>query len=406
MTAAITRVRGNVPPVLANRRRLLTLSLVVATAIAVLGGTAGQAAAKPGSRTLWVSPDGNNTARCTKNDPCKTITAAVDRARPNSRVTVEKGTYREQVTIEKRIKLVGNGKPRIDAEGQENGVKLLGAGAAGSQVKGFKVTGATFEGILALQTKHVQIVGNIVSGNDQGMFAKEPTGECAAQGEVPGDCGEGIHLMSVTGSRVARNEVSNNAGGILLTDEEGPTAHNSIDHNNVRRNPYDCGITLAGHSPMAVSEGVPQPSKAGVHDNRILDNVSNENGTKGEGAGILIAAAAPGSGAYNNMVVGNTAKGNDLAGVTLHSHAPNQDLNGNKIIDNQLTRDGLGGDPDAGVTQTTGILVFSAVSPLTGTVIKGNKIKRVHYGIWTHNVPPLNPKANKFIQVDAPLTQS
>ncbi len=405
MIAALTRMRGNVPAVLANRR-LLALS-VVAASIAALGGTAGQAVAKPGPKTLWVSPDGGKAATCTKNDPCKTITAAINRARPNSKVMVEKGTYREQVTIDKRVALVGIGEPRINAQGQENGVMLVGAAAAGSRVKGFEITGATFEGILALQTKHVQIVGNVVSRNDRGMFAKEPAGECAPQGQVPGDCGEGIHLMSVIGSRVAQNDVFGNAGGILLTDEEGPTAYNRIDHNTVRRNPYDCGITLAGHSPLAVSEsGMVRPGKAGVHDNRILDNVSNENGLEGEGAGILIAAAAPGSGAYNNMVVGNTAKGNNLAGVTLHSHAPNQDLNGNKIIGNKLSRDGLGGDPDAGVTHTTGILVFSAVSPLTGTAIKGNRIKSVHFGIWTHNVPTLNPKANKFVDVAVPLTQN
>ena len=406
MTAAFTRMRGNAPTVLAHRR-LLAFGVVAATAIAAMGGGAGQAVAKSSSRTLWVSPDGKNTARCTRKAPCRTITAAVDRARPSSRVAVGKGTYREQVTIDKKINLVGIGTPQIDAQGQENGVKLVGAAAAGSRVKGFKVTGATFEGILALQTRHVQILGNTVSRNNRGAFAKKPTGECAPQGEIPGDCGEGIHLMSTRGSRVAKNRVFGNMGGILLSDEEGPAAYNSVDHNVVRRNPYDCGITLAGHSTAAVSEsGVPQPGKAGVHHNRILDNVSNENGLEGEGAGILIAAAAPGSGAYDNKVAGNTAEGNNLAGVTLHSHTPNQDLNGNKVTGNRLSRDNVGGDPDAGVTKTTGILVFSAVGRLTGTVIKGNRIENVHFGIWTHKVPRLKPKANKFVHVVVPLKQS
>ena len=47
--------------------------------------------------------------------------------------------------------------------------------------------------------------------------------ECQAAGEVPGDCGEGIHLMSVADSTVAGNYVTGNSGGILLTDEFGPT---------------------------------------------------------------------------------------------------------------------------------------------------------------------------------------
>jgi hypothetical protein len=39
-------------------------------------------------------------------------------------------------------------------------------------------------------------------------------------------------------------------------------------------------------------------------------------------------------------------------------------------------------------------------------VIKGNRIENVHFGIWTHKVPRLKPKANKFVHVVVPLKQS
>ena len=77
------------------------------------------------------------------------------------------------------------------------------------------------------------ISSNVVRNNDQGGNATTKTGECAPAGQIPGDCGEGLHLMSVTNSHVVGNTVSNNAGGILLTDEAGPTARNVISRNTV-----------------------------------------------------------------------------------------------------------------------------------------------------------------------------
>lgn len=362
-------------------------------------------------RTLYVAPGGAG-ASCSKKAPCKTIDAAVTKAKAGDRIKVGRGVYREQVTIEEKLSIIGVGKPTIEAEGQENGVKIAGPKAAGSKVQGFVVEHASFEGILALSTAKVTIKDNVVRNNDEGMNASKLEGECAPQGPVPGDCGEGLHLMGTSNSKVMNNRVTGNAGGILLTDEVGPAAHNTIAHNAVLRNIYDCGITLAGHSTEAVSsEGKPQPSKAGVFDNRVIGNVSNGNGVKGEGAGILMAAGAPGSGVYGNIVKDNTANGNGLAGVTIHSHAPGQDLNGNEIVSNRLSNDAISGnkgqpgDEDAEVTGTTGILIFSAVTPLKGIVVKGNKISNVHYGIWTKNAPKMNVKANKFTKVEVPLTQ-
>jgi parallel beta-helix repeat protein len=172
---------------------------------------------------------------------------------------------------------------------------------------------------------------------------------------VPGDCGEGIHLMTVTHSKVLRNTVTGNLGGILLTDEFGPTAGNLISKNHVFGNPYDCGITVASHSDRAVSPtGRRQPDLGGIYGNRIVGNVSDGNGTRGEGAGILLAAAAPGGAVYDNRVVFNEASGNGLPGITLHSHAPMQDISGNVIAGNHLSKNALTankgkpGDPDAG----------------------------------------------------------
>ena len=385
--------------------RLVRASLMAAAVLAASGTTAAAAAAK----TLYVAKSGSDANACTKKAACATIGHAVGKAHKGDTVKVAAGTYTEMVTISNNISLIGS-SATIDATGLPNGVLIDGIKGkpAGAVVRGFRVENATFEGILAQQTSRLDISGNEVSHNDQGMFAQSPTGECAPNGQIPGDCGEGIHLMSVTNSHVTGNRVTGNSGGILLTDELGPTARNTISRNMVLDNLYDCGITVAGHSPNAISEktGKLAPRTGGIYRNTISKNISNGNGIKGEGAGILLAVAGPGAAVYDNVVQGNTANDNNLAGVTLHLHAPGSYLNGNKIIGNRLSNDGLGGDPDFGVKSTVGILVGSAANKLKGTVISANSISNVHFGIWTDNVPKIERNSNKFHNVDVPLTQT
>jgi Periplasmic copper-binding protein (NosD) len=173
--------------------------------------------------------------------------------------------------------------------------------------------------------------------------------------------------------------VTRNSGGILVTDESGPATRNQIVGNVARDNATDCGITLPSHNPKALSaSGTRQPRTAGVHHNLVKGNTVVDNGAKGEGAGVLIAAAGPGMAAYDNAVVGNTIRGNGMPGITVHSHTPNQDVSGNVFAGNDIGPNNLHGDPDARVSVTTGILVFSATVPTSETVranhVHGNRI--------------------------------
>jgi parallel beta-helix repeat protein len=377
--------------------RHATAGLMAVSALALVFTPITATAADGDDGVFFVSPGGSDSNPCTASAPCATIGYAVSLAKDGDTVVVRRGTYKEDVTIAVGLTLRGVGYPTIDASGLDNGLVVTGAGVT---VAGFIVENATFEGILVRNTKDVTIRDNVVKGNDQGIFLPpdQQTGECAAAGPIPGDCGEGIHLWAVTRSRVAGNWVRDNAGGILLTDETGPTAFNLINDNTVVDNKYDCGITIAGHNPGAAPGGVPAPATAGIYSNIITHNQADRNGVLGQGAGILIAGGAPGTAVYDNQVVGNEASGNGLAGFTLHSHAPGQDLNGNVIVGNRFSRDNLDGDFDfspATDGQTTGIFLASA-TPLTGTVVKGNVIRDVYYGIWTLNVPPIPVSANHF----------
>ena len=374
---------------------LLAAALMAAPGVAASGST------------LFVSPTGASGGAGTS---CATaayskINDAVTAASAADIVVVCAGTYTEDVAVSKALTLSGQGAT-IDATGLDNGIKIT---ASNVTVMGFTVENATGEGILAQQPNpvtgpmiqgqqlytgapitHVVIKHNVVENNDQGGLpanaATTTYAECKPSGQVPGDCGEGIHLWSVANSQVLLNTVTGNAGGILLTDEFGPTYGNLIAGNVVTDNAYDCGITLPGHNlAMDPQTHKMMPSFGGVYDNVVRNNVILDNGLKGEGAGVLIAAPAPGTASYNNTIVGNTIMGNELAGVTMHSHAPGAFIGGNRVMNNLIGTNNVGGDPDAKVMATAGIVVWSAATPMQET-ISGNTTFGNWYGVWLGQV--------------------
>ncbi|MHB8341176.1 MAG: hypothetical protein ACYDB7_08380 [Mycobacteriales bacterium] len=111
-------------------------------------------------------------------------------------------------------------------------------------------------------------------GCDPGHHSGDRSGDRSDQGKPTSSYRECQPTGSVPSSQVLGNAVRAISGGILLTDETGPTHGNLIEGNLVEDNAYDCGITLPSH----------------------------------------------------NVILGNA-----MSGVTVHSHAPGEDLNGNVV---------------------------------------------------------------------------
>jgi nitrous oxidase accessory protein NosD len=322
---------------------------------------------------------------------CKsTISAAVAAASPGDTIVVAPGTYKEAVVITKSLSLIGlDGlQPVIDATGRPNGIFINGmwaapnAGVANVLISGFKIRNANFEGILIANGSDITIVNNHVLDNNKALdiAGDECPGIPAFETNEGDDCGEGIHLMAADHSSVVRNEIENNSGGVLITDETGPSHHNLISRNSVHDNPFDCGVTLASHGPATTV--IPTATISfGVTNNTISQNDSSHNGfdVPGAGAGVGIFAPFPGTTAAGNVVVDNDLHNNGLPGVTMHNHAaapapaPPVNMNDNVIVGNRIS--GNSADTlDAATSGPTGINIFS-VAPITGTVISQNVIE-------------------------------
>ena len=389
-------------------RKAIAAALGLAAAAAIAAGSAGAAAAK----TEFASAHGSGSA-CTKTKPC-TLARALANAASGATVHVAAGTYKGGYVIAKKVNLLAQGRVLIDASTSADGtgIHIVGPGGSGTVVQGFIVELAKAEGILVgtspgdakpqpAPVTDVTLRDNWVLNNNKGRGQPDATGECVARPPTPADCGGGIHLVWTSNSLVENNIVAYNSDGILLTDEFGPTDHNTIRNNRVLNNVWECGIVLAGHSGKAVGSDGKLTDQAGVHDNLIEKNYVFNNGVALSGAGILIGGGAPGSAVYDNTIQGNDIALNGHAGVTVHQHVAGY-LGGNSIVGNTIGVGNILGDDDFAAAQdmqTTGILVASGAppgaalppfllpSPITGTTISGNTIKDVAVGIWTLNTP-------------------
>jgi parallel beta-helix repeat protein len=356
------------------------ISLAVMAAV-LLPGMERSAAAN----TLCVNPKGSKGCYSTIDD-------AVNHAASSDTIQVAHGTYREMVMIGKSLSLIGAGPGHtiIDATGKCtviggydycNAIYIDGMDNPGLSevvVQGFTVANAKFEGILVTNASNVTISGSQVTGNNTGLIPVAGHSTCPGQpaweASEDFDCGEGIHLVAVDHSTVANNIVDHNAGGILLTDETGPTHDNMIIGNLVTENPYECGITLASHRS---ADGKPP---YGVFHNTVAYNESTNNGLNLAGAGVGIGLSTSGGDAntqaYGNVVIGNRITGNGHPGVALHAHRAGANLTDNTIIGNYIAGNGS----DSGDTPTagpTGVNIHAGNSnvALTGNVVTGNFIE-------------------------------
>jgi parallel beta-helix repeat protein len=205
------------------------------------------------AKTLCVAPGGAFGCYAT-------IQSAVNAASAGDVIDVTPGIYKEDVVIGKSLSLLAlfSGTAIIDASTLSHGVYIDGFdnhGLANVEVAGFVIKNAENEGILIANTSFVTIRDTRLFGNNSGLTSGCP-GLPSYENNESFDCGEGIHLSAVDHSTIANNIVVKNSGGILVSDDTGPTHDNLISDNTVSGNPFDCGISLASHPSAAFVAGI------------------------------------------------------------------------------------------------------------------------------------------------------
>ena len=317
-----------------------------------------------------------------------TISAAVAAASSGDVIQVGPGTYYESITITKPLSFTTQ-SAIVDATGKSRGFfanGLTNPGLANVNISGFTIRNAKYEGILLLNTSFSSVSNNTVMNNNQSLSAGLCPGLESFETNEQTDCGEGIHLLAVDHSVVTNNTVYGNSGGILNSDDTGPTHDNVESFNNVYDNPWACGITLASHPayvPAVHPVGAKYPAAYGVYHNTVYANRSRHDGyANGGGSGVGIFASSPGTMSYGNVVVANYLTENGLPGIAMHAHAPNQVLNDNVLVGNTLI-DNAADSEDAATPGPAGINIYSLM-PISGNMVVGNSIQNETLDVVVH----------------------
>jgi parallel beta-helix repeat protein len=416
----------------------LVVTSIVASAVAGIAG--GPGAAYADGTTRYVATTGSDTANTclVLASPCLTLGHALSQATFDNTIELSPGTYlvsdnptgtanavpstMHDLIIESNPSGGTAANTIIDATDEPNGLVV---NADNVTVRNLTFRHADLDGIVVAPPEdavgpvtvgNLTLTGDVVTTND--LCSQHPAAAgCPVQHSAPLPFGEGISLTSVVDSTVTGNTVTGNWGGIAVGAAVGDTiSGNTVSGNGTQ--PVLGGSTpLVGGNRFAAS-GITLTGGSGslaTHGNTITGNTVDANGS----VGIFVhAGGGQGDAAYGNHVTGNTVNDNWGVGIAVKSYAPLQNVGGNVITGNHVSHDGLHGafaaaglggpgDTDADVTHTTGILVLSATetpldaAPVTGTVITGNTIADVFYGVWMSVRTPKADVSANTTSVDA-----
>ncbi len=262
------------------------------------------------------------------------------------------------------------------------------------------VTGANDTGIFAEQTSNLTVENATVNGN----------GVSPASGV--GSFG-GIVLAGVNNSQVTFNTVTNNVGGGIFVNDNGPTdpgAPNAgpgtpvassgvtVSNNTISGNYGSCAIVYSTHNTGGtITDGI-------IDGNVITGHPGVFVSGQPDYGGIVVATASVGATVSNIEVDTNSVSGSYEGGIIVHAHAPSDTVTGVSIETNNVFGGNNWGATN-GPPTTAGVIVGTDIIPgatepvIQQTTVASNTISGQFYGIWVSGVSGLGTSPANTISV-------
>ena len=199
---------------------LAALALVVATAAEPAASGAADHAAAP------AAPEGRGRAA-----DASPLQARLDAAPAGATVTIEAGAYAGDLIVDRPLRLVGVGRPRLVGSGKGSVVLVR---ADDVTIEGFDIDGRG-GGSLMRDSSGVHVAGRRAVLRDLrierslfGIYLLQADGavveRCRVRGipgKTPGEKGSGIHLWNTRGFRIAGNDIADVRDGLYVQSSPG-----------------------------------------------------------------------------------------------------------------------------------------------------------------------------------------
>jgi parallel beta-helix repeat protein len=226
-----------------------------------------------------------------------TIQAAINAASPGDTVFVEKGTYYENIVVNKRITLTGESMEGtiIDGSGSGSTVYVTGNDVV---ISGFTITDG-FYGIDLYYSSGNNITGNIVTNNYYDIELDYSSGNGIIGNTVTANSADGIWLYSSSNNRITGNTVTGNSYGIGLKSSSN---HNSIVENTITANSV-IGIYLDSSLNNRITGNTVTPnSNTGIDLYNSNSSIITGNTVTKSGCGIWLYSSSSNSIYHNNFI--------------------------------------------------------------------------------------------------------
>jgi len=195
--------------------------------------------------SLWcVNTICANTIRVGKHQNLKTIKAALQLANNGDTVIVEKGLYKEgNIIIDKSIVFLGVNLPVIDGDKK---YEVLSVKANHVHIKGFKIQHSSYAslddpgGIKVYESRAVIIENNILYDNFFGIYlqycksCRIKNNKVIAFGKEEQEIGNGIHCWKSDSIQIIGNTVTGNRDGIYFEFVTNSIIWRNISDDNIR----------------------------------------------------------------------------------------------------------------------------------------------------------------------------
>ncbi len=164
----------------------------------------------------------------------------IDAAPEGAVIEIGPGTYRGDLFVDRRIRLVGRGRPRLLGSGTGSVVRIR---ASGTTIEGFDIDGGG-GGDLGRDSSGVHVAARRVTVRDCriantlfGIYLREADGAtvewCDVRGipgKDPGEKGSGIHVWNTDGFRLSANTIADVRDGFYIQS----SPHGTIAGNTAR----------------------------------------------------------------------------------------------------------------------------------------------------------------------------
>jgi len=162
----------------------------------------------------------------------------IDAAAPGATLTVEPGSYPGDLLLDKPLRLVGFGRPKLVGSGDGSVIRVR---AADVTIEGFDIDGRN-GGDLGRDSSGIHVAAPRATIRNCriadaifGVYLREADGsvveDCAIRGipgKDPGEKGSGIHVWNTAGFRLERNEIVDVRDGFYIQSSSGGAVRRNV----------------------------------------------------------------------------------------------------------------------------------------------------------------------------------